>query len=56
MSEEISQLKFIASMFRMSMREFNNVMGPETLKTVFRLMGENVGKNIERRLKKKFKV
>lgn len=49
------QLKFIASMFKMSIDEFNNVMGPETIQTIFRLIGESQGKLIEERLKKKYK-
>lgn len=34
----IMQLKFIASMFKMAMEEFNSVMGPETIQTIFRLI------------------
>ena len=49
------QLKFIASMFKMSIDEFNNVMGPETIQTIFRLIGETQGKSIEERLQKKYK-
>ncbi len=54
MSEE--QLKFIASMFRMAMAEFNNVMGPESIQTIFRLIGENQGAAISKRLQDKFKL
>ena len=54
--KRINQLKFIASMFKMSMDEFNNVMGPESIQTIFRLIGENQGAAIEKRLKEKFKV
>lgn len=52
----IKQLKFIASMFRMSMDEFNNVMGPESIQTIYRLIGESQGKNIEERLRKNMKI
>ncbi len=54
--EEEKQLKFIASMFRMAMEELNNVMGPESLQTIFRLMGERVGERVEKRLKKEYKI
>ena len=50
------QLKFIASMFKMSMDEFNNVMGPESLQTIFRLIGENQGTAIEKRMREKYNV
>lgn len=57
MSEEnIGELKFIASMFRMAMQEFNNVMGPESIQTIFRLIGEKQGEAVEKRLKEKFKI
>ncbi len=54
MSEE--QLKFVASMFRLAMVELNNVMGPETIQTTFRLVGENQGAAIAKRLEDKFKL
>ncbi len=54
--KRINQLKFIVSMFKMSMNEFNNVMGPESIQTIFRLIGENQGTAIEKRLKEKYKV
>lgn len=54
--KRIKQLKFVASMFKMSMDEFNNVMGPEPIQTIFRLIGENQGTAIEKRLKEKYKV
>ena len=50
------QLKFIASMFRMAMEEFNTVMGPESIQTIFRLIGERQGKEVEKRMKEKFNV
>ena len=52
----LKQLKFISSMFSMAMDEFNNVMGPETIQTIFRLIGENQGAIVEQRLKEKYKV
>ncbi|MFO8017668.1 MAG: hypothetical protein R6U96_03475 [Promethearchaeia archaeon] len=57
MSEEkIGELKFIASMFRMAIEEFNNVMGPETIQTIFRLIGENQGKEVAKRMREKFNL
>ncbi|MFX0070138.1 MAG: hypothetical protein ACFFAO_03520 [Candidatus Hermodarchaeota archaeon] len=56
MDKRTKQLKFIASMFKMSMEEFNKVMGPESIQTIFRLIGETHGKDIEERLRKKFKI
>ena len=50
------QLVFIASMFKMSMDEFNNVMGPESIQTIFRLIGEKQGNAIEKRMREKFNV
>lgn len=50
------QLKFIAAVFKMAMKEINNVMGPESVMTVFRLMGEGQGEAIERRLRRKYKT
>ena len=42
-------------MFSMAMDEFNNVMGPETIQTIFRLIGERQAKEICKRLKDKYK-
>jgi predicted ArsR family transcriptional regulator len=50
------QLKFIVSVFKLTTQEILNVMGPESVQTVFRLMGEHQGEAIERRLRKKYKV
>ena len=50
MSDELSQLKFIASMFRMTIAEINNIMGEESLQTIFRLMGEKIGESVVQRL------
>ena len=52
----LKQLKFISSMFSIAMDEFNNVMGPESIQTIFRLMGEKVGETVEKRIKEKYKV
>ena len=49
------QLKFIASIFKMVLAESYNVMGPETIQTIFRLVGENQGTAIEKRLTAKYK-
>ncbi len=43
-------LKFVASMFRMAIQEINNIMGQESLQTIFRLMGERVGESIAKRI------
>ncbi|TFG00579.1 MAG: hypothetical protein EU541_01845 [Promethearchaeota archaeon] len=52
----LGQLKFIASMFQMVMKELDNVMGPESIRTIFRLIGERQGEAIEKRMKDKFNV
>ena len=52
----LKQLKFISSMFSMAMDEFNNVMGPETIQTIFRLIGERQGEAVEKRVKEKNNV
>ena len=43
-------------MFSMAMDEFNNVMGPETIQTIFRLIGERQGETVEKRLKEKYNI
>lgn len=50
MSEDIGGLKFIASMFRMAIKEIDTIMGAESLQTIFRLMGEGVGENVAKRI------
>jgi predicted ArsR family transcriptional regulator len=50
------QLRFIASIFRMAMEEIYTVMGPESVQTIFRLIGENQGDAIEDRLRKKYSI
>ncbi|MHA1270062.1 MAG: methanogen output domain 1-containing protein [Candidatus Helarchaeota archaeon] len=50
------QLKFIASMFKMCIKEFDAVMGPESIQTIFRLIGERQGEAIEKRMREKFNV
>lgn len=56
LKDRLKQLKFISSMFSMAMDEFNNVMGPETIQTIFRLIGERQGEDIENRLRKKYHI
>jgi len=56
LKQRLRQLKFIATMFNMAMDEFNNVMGPETIQTIFRLIGESQGEAVEKRLKEKYKI
>ena len=51
-----SQLKFVASLFKMAIKEFHNVMGPESIQTIFRLMGETQGERVERVMRKKYKT
>lgn len=53
LKERLKQLKFISSMFSLAMDEFNNVMGPETIQTIFRLIGERQGEAVEKRLREK---
>ena len=55
-TKTIGELKFIASMFRMAMEEFDNVMGTETIQTIFRLIGENQGTSVEKRLREKHNI
>jgi len=56
LKQRLKQLKFISSMFSMAMDEFNNVMGPETIQTIFRLIGERQGEAVEKRLREKYKI
>ena len=56
MTEDIKKLKFISSVFKMSILEMNNIMGPETIKTVYRLIGERIGNNVVDRMKSKFNI
>ena len=55
-NDELGRLRFVASMFRMAMAEFANVMGPESIQTIFRLMGEGVAERVEKRMRKKFNI
>ena len=50
MSDDIGGLKFVASMFKMAIDEINNIMGQESLQTIFRLMGERIGEGIAKRI------
>jgi hypothetical protein len=56
LKDRLKQLKFISSMFSMAMDEFNNVMGPETIQTIFRLIGERQGEAVEKRLRNKYNI
>ena len=56
MKKRLGQLKFIAAMFHKAMAEFDKVMGKESIQTIFRLMGEDVGKSVEKRLREKYKI
>lgn len=56
MRRRLNQLKFIATMFHKAMAEFDNVMGMESIQTIFRLMGEEVGITVEKRLQEKYKI
>lgn len=49
--DRLSQLKFIASMFRLSMKEISNIMGEESVQVIYRLLGENVGELLSKRIK-----
>ena len=51
--ERFKQMKFIASMFRMAIKEIDTIMGAESLQTIFRLMGEGVGESIAKRINAK---
>ena len=56
MKKGIGQLKFVATMFHKAMAEFDQVMGKESIQTIFRLMGENVGVSIEKRIREKYQI
>ncbi|MHA1784704.1 MAG: methanogen output domain 1-containing protein [Candidatus Helarchaeota archaeon] len=56
MVDDIKKYKFISSIFKMSIEEMNNIMGPETIKTVYRLIGERVGESIVDRMKNRFNI
>jgi hypothetical protein len=43
-------------MFHKAMAEFDKVMGKESIQTIFRLMGEEVGVSVEKRLREKYKI
>jgi len=56
LKERLRQLKFIVSMFKLGMEKFDEVMGPESIQTIFRLIGELQGEEIEKRLKQNHKI
>ncbi|MHA1384895.1 MAG: methanogen output domain 1-containing protein [Candidatus Helarchaeota archaeon] len=51
-----NQLKFIAAIFKMALKEFDKIMGPESIQTAFRLMGEEQGEAVEKRMRKKYNI
>ncbi len=53
-SKRINQLKFIATIFSMSLHEVKEIMGFETLTMIFRRVGETAGNNVVKRLKGKY--
>ncbi|MFX1274418.1 MAG: hypothetical protein ACFFBP_18785 [Promethearchaeota archaeon] len=50
MSDELNQLKFIASMFRMAMEEISTIMGEESVQVIYRLLGEKIGESVAKRI------
>ena len=56
MKKRLNQLKFIATMFHKAMAEFDKIMGKETIQAIFRLMGEEVGVAVEKRLHEKYNI
>jgi len=56
LKRRVKQLKFLASMFKMAMEEFDKVMGPETIQTIFRLIGENQGVYFQKMIKEKYHI
>ncbi len=52
--KRFGQLKFIANIFNLSLKEIKETLGPETLTMIFRRVGETSGENIAKRLKGKF--
>ncbi len=49
------QLRFISVVFKKAVKELFNVMGPESIQTIFRLIGEGEGQRIKKVLSKKYK-
>lgn len=53
LKERFKQFKFLTSMFKMAITEIDNIMGHESLQTIFRLMGERVGESVGKRINAK---
>ena len=53
-NKRMLQLKFIASIFNMSLQEIRDTLGFETLTMIFRRVGEKAAENIVKRLTGKF--
>ncbi|MEM1512880.1 MAG: methanogen output domain 1-containing protein [Candidatus Jordarchaeales archaeon] len=57
MSEDLERLhRFITRVFALLMSRLDAIAGRETVRTVFRLVGESVGERVEARLRKKYGV
>ncbi len=52
--ERLKQLKFIANIFNMSLKEIQDTLGFETLTMIFRRVGEAAAENIVKRLKGRY--
>ncbi|HMF34337.1 MAG TPA: hypothetical protein VKK79_23135 [Candidatus Lokiarchaeia archaeon] len=53
-SKRLAQLKFITTIFSMSLKEIKDIMGFETLTMIFRRVGEAAGENIVKRFQGKY--
>ncbi|MHA1732297.1 MAG: hypothetical protein ACTSU5_10150 [Promethearchaeota archaeon] len=53
-SKRIKQLKFISSIFNLSLKEMKETLGFETLTMIFRRVGEGIAESIVDRLKGKY--
>jgi len=57
LSEDLERLhRFITRVFALLMSRLDAIAGRETVRTVFRLIGESVGERVEARLKEKYNV
>jgi hypothetical protein len=53
-NKRLAQLKFITTIFSMSLKEIKDIMGFETLTMIFRRVGEAAGENVVKRLQGKY--
>ena len=53
--KRIKQLKFIANIFQMSLKEIEETLGFETLTMIFRRVGESTGEEVVKRFEGKYK-